>query len=125
MQPPAPRLLTPWTLAGLALILALAVTLRLVLISHARPFVLSHDSEEFFTAGYSLVQTGEFPLPLKRAPLYALFLAGNVASFGPSLEAVAVVQHVLGLLTVVLVYLLGALAFGRLTGLLAALATAV
>jgi 4-amino-4-deoxy-L-arabinose transferase-like glycosyltransferase len=62
--------------------------------------------------------------PIKRAPLYPFFLAGVIRVLGPSLETTAIVQHALGLVTVVLVYLLGAVAFGRPTGLVAALGAA-
>ena len=44
-------------------------------------FVLN-DSADYFTAGYELAHSGDFPLPLKRAPLYPVFLAGVIATAG-------------------------------------------
>ena len=120
-----PRLLTPRTASALALILLLAAGLRLALILHAPAFILAHDTEDFFEAGYNLARGDDFNLPWKRPPLYAGFLAGVIATLGPSLEMVTLVQHALGLGTVVLAYCLGALAFGRIIGLVAALGTGV
>jgi hypothetical protein len=123
-----------WTLPGparlrvalaLGLILLVAAALRLLMIVHAPAFILNRDSGEFFLAGYNLAQGEGFELALKRAPLYGLFLGGIIATLGPDLETITTVQHLLGLLTVLLSYGLGALAFGRPTGLLAALVTAV
>jgi 4-amino-4-deoxy-L-arabinose transferase-like glycosyltransferase len=93
--------------------------------TRAPVFLAYRDSSQFFAAAYDLVQSGQLELPLKRAPMYPLFLAGVIASLGPSLEAVATVQHLLGLGTVLMVYALGAVVFGRGTGLLAALVAGV
>jgi 4-amino-4-deoxy-L-arabinose transferase-like glycosyltransferase len=113
------------TLVDLAAVLVLAIAVRLVLLGSAPTFVISHDSPEYFDAGYRLAQGGEFSLPLKRPPLYPVFLAAAAALVGPSLQSIALLQHALGLVAVVLVYWLGRLAFGRGTGLLAAGLTAL
>ncbi len=110
---------------ALALIMVLAAAFRLAMIVHAPAFILPHDTVDFFGAGYDLANGGGSSLPWKRAPLYAAFLAGLIATVGPSLELVALVQHVLGLVTVALAYLLGTVTFGRIAGLIAALGTAV
>ena len=119
------RLFTPWTATALGLILLLGLGFRLVIATQAPAFVALFDSADFFRAGYDLARSGDFSLPFKRAPLYPAFLAGVIASVGPSLEAAALIQHALGLVTVTLAYCLGALAFGRSIGLLAALGTAI
>jgi 4-amino-4-deoxy-L-arabinose transferase-like glycosyltransferase len=119
------RLLTPWTIAALTLVLLIGALLRLAMVANAPAFVLVLDSAEFYTAGYRLLESGEFAPPLKRAPLYPFFLAGMTAVAGPDLETIALVQHLIGLGTVLLAYFLGALAFGRITGLLTALGVAV
>jgi 4-amino-4-deoxy-L-arabinose transferase-like glycosyltransferase len=126
-SPERPRLLTPASGTTLAFILAIGATIRLVLASHAPAFTVTGqvDTVDFYSAGHNLVHSGEFQLPLKRAPLYPLFLSGIIATVGPTLETMALVQHALGLGSVVLVYLLGALAFGRGTGLLAAAGAAL
>ena len=119
------RLFTPWTATALVLILLLGLGFRLVIATQAPAFVALFDSADFFRAGYDLARSGDFSLPFKRAPLYPAFLAGVIASVGPSLEAAALIQHALGLVTVTLAYFVGALAFGRSIGLLAALGTAI
>jgi hypothetical protein len=107
--------LTRKTAAGLALILVLAAAMRLLLSQYAPAFILAHDTEDFFGAGYNLARGAGFDLPWKRAPLYAGFLGAAIAALGPSLERIVAIQHVLGLVTV----------FGRGVGLLAALGTGV
>jgi 4-amino-4-deoxy-L-arabinose transferase-like glycosyltransferase len=117
-------LLTHRSALGLGVILSIAALFRLATIFLAPAFQLNNDTSQYFTAGYSLATDGQLDLHVKRAPLYPVFLAGVIRVLGPSLETTAVVQHVLGLVTVVLVYLLGAVAFGRPTGLVAALGAA-
>jgi 4-amino-4-deoxy-L-arabinose transferase-like glycosyltransferase len=87
--------------------------------------VVPHDSPDYFNAGYRLIWDGDFPLPLKRPPLYPVFLAGAVGLVGSNLQVIALLQHLLGMVVVVLVYWLGRLAIGRGTGLLAAALTAI
>lgn len=111
--------------AALGLVLLLGAILRADFAAHAPAFLVGNDSADYFQAGVGLARGEGLRLPLKRAPLYPVFVAGVVVVFGPSLEAVAAVQHALGLASVVLVYLLGALAFGRPVGLAAALGTAL
>jgi 4-amino-4-deoxy-L-arabinose transferase-like glycosyltransferase len=118
-------LLTRRSAALLGLILLLAATLRLLLVLHAPAFIIRGDSAEYYEPAHNLVRDGELELPPKRAPLYPLFLAGGIAALGPHLEPLVALQHLLGLGSVVLVYLLGALSFGRGAGLLAALLSAM
>jgi 4-amino-4-deoxy-L-arabinose transferase-like glycosyltransferase len=117
-------LLTHRSALGLGVILSIAALFRLATIFLAPAFQLNNDTSQYFTAGYSLATDGQLDLHVKRAPLYPVFLAGVIRVLGPSLETTAIVQHVLGLVNVVLVYLLGAVAFGRPTGLVAALGAA-
>ena len=117
-------LLTPRSALGLGVILSIAVLFRLAIILLAPAFQLNNDTSQYFAAGYSLAIDGQLDLHVKRAPLYPVFLAGVIRVLGPSLETTAIVQHGLGLVTVILVYLLGAVAFGRPTGLVAALGEA-
>lgn len=105
---------------ALGLVLLLAVAFRLALVANAPAFIVNVDSADFFAAAYHLAEDGTFPLPAKRAPLYPLFLAGLTALVGPSLELIALAQHLLGLVTILLAYLLGALAFNRVVGLISA-----
>jgi hypothetical protein len=118
-------LLTGRVLMALVLIVLLGAVLRLVVILHAPAFTGDPDTVDYFAAGYQLVYSGEFPLNVKRAPLYSLFLAGLIMVLGPNLEAITAVQHLFGLVSVTLVYFIGALVFGRAVGLLAAFVTAI
>jgi 4-amino-4-deoxy-L-arabinose transferase-like glycosyltransferase len=123
---PADRLLTGRAATLLCLILLVAATFRLALVASAPAFLLFPDSADFLSAGLQLAEGDAFGLPLKRAPLYPVFIGGVVLiRGGADLEMIALVQHLLGLGTVVLVYFLGAVTFGRGVGLLAALGIAV
>lgn len=105
--------------------LVVGAALRLDLAMAAPPFLVANDSADYFSAGYQLLTDGHLQLSLKRTPLYPLFLAGLTAGVGPSLDRILVAQHALGLLTIVLTYLLGRLAFGPLAAGIAALGLAV
>jgi predicted membrane-bound mannosyltransferase len=59
--------------------------------------------------------------PYFRAPLYPHFVAATYRLLGPSPGALFAVQHVLGALTAVLIFLYGALFMGRKVGWVAAL----
>jgi hypothetical protein len=113
------------TVLPLITALVVGVALRIELTLVAPPFLVAKDSGDYFSAGYHLLSNGQLQLSLKRTPLYSLFLAGLTVGVGPSLDHILVAQHALGLLTIVLAYLLGRLAFGRLAAGVAALAVAV
>ena len=119
---PRPTSLRPTRRDGvlLALILVVGAALRLVVIVHAPVFMPLSDSTQFLLTSQTLLETGEFAAPLKRPPLYSIFLAGVTATLGRQLESIAVVQHLLGLGSIVLAYVVGTLVFGRPAGLLAA-----
>src|SRR4051812_6974495 len=108
-------------LTALALI---AVGARGVLLTRA-PLFLRRDSVAYFQVGWELANGLGFDLPLRRTPLYPLFIAGVVAALGEDLRGLALAQHLLGLVTVVATYLLGRAMFGRAAGAVAALLTAI
>src|SRR5688572_32992005 len=115
------------SLGLLPLMLALVVgaVLRVELVRVAPAFLVANDSADYFSAGYNLLHSGELQLSLKRTPLYSIFLAGMIQGVGPSLDRLLAVQHLFGLLTIGLTYLLGRLAFGPLAAGVAALAVAI
>ena len=113
------------TVLPLLLALVVGAMLRIELTLTAPPFLVANDSAEYFSAGYNLLTSGDLQLSVKRTPLYAIFLAGLTGAVGPSLDRLVLVQHALGLLTIVLAYLLGRLAFGPLAASVAALGVAV
>src|SRR3954454_7589255 len=127
-------------LALLALILALALALRLwyvlVLPDQGRDLIFS-DMRTYDYTAWQLVRglpvTGEPGLngyhPLSASTYYYVgytyFIAALYAVFGHWPAAVRVAQAVVGALTVGVVYLLGLLIFGRRPALLGAALTAV
>ena len=115
------------TIGLLPLMLALVIgaALRIELTRVAPPFLVANDSADYFAAGYNVLVSGELQLSLKRTPLYSLFLAGLIQAVGPSLDRLLAMQHLVGLLTISLTYLLARLTFGPLAAGVAALAIAI
>jgi 4-amino-4-deoxy-L-arabinose transferase-like glycosyltransferase len=111
----------PAVLAG---ILLLGLAVRLGFDFRAPPFV-TNDSLSYLLPGWDLVHGGAFAPLLKRPPLYPLFVGGVSALFGEDLRVLMLVQHILGLGTVLLTYGIGRMLFGPAAGLLAALLTAL
>jgi hypothetical protein len=113
------------SLLPLVLALVVAAAMRLELSRVAPPFLVANDSADYFSAAYTFLSAGELHLSLKRTPLYPAYLAGLIQVTGPSLDRLLVAQHVLGLLTVALTYVLGRLAFGPVAAGVAAVAMAL
>lgn len=89
------------------------------------PVFMLRDSISYFLPAWDLLNGLGFDLSVRRTPVYPWFLAGAMSLFGEELLAIAFAQHLLGLGSAVLVYLLGRQLFGRAAGLLAALVTAL
>ena len=105
-------------------LLLIGAQMRGVLLTRA-PLFIRRDSIAYFQVGYELANGLGFDLPLRRTPLYPLFVAGTVAALGEDLRGLALAQHLLGLVTVAATYFLGRAMFGRTAGVLAALLTAI
>ena len=110
--------------ALLAFALALGLVVRWLFAAHA-PVFLEGDSQSYLLPGWALAQGEGFSPELRRAPGYSLFIAAALRLLGPDLGSVALAQHVLGLASVALAFLLGRRLFGRAAGLLAALLVAL
>jgi hypothetical protein len=111
-------------LLAVAAILLVAVAVRLVFFLHA-PIFFEGDARGYLLRAVE-ISTGEgFQFTLKRTPGYPLFMASVFSVAGPSLEAVAFVQHLFGVVTAVLIYGCARQIAGWPAGLLAALATAL
>jgi 4-amino-4-deoxy-L-arabinose transferase-like glycosyltransferase len=108
----------------LAALVLVAVLARSVLLTRA-PLFLRRDSVAYFQVGWELANGLGFDLPLRRTPLYPLFIAGVVWLLGEDLRGLALAQHLLGIVTVVATYFLGRAMFGRTAGALAALSVAL
>jgi hypothetical protein len=109
---------------ALLLLLTVGLAMRLAFTFRAPVFVVN-DSVTYFQSGYDLARGYGFDLAFKRTPLYPLFVAGVVYVVGEDLQALGFVQHLLGLVSVALTYLLGRTLFGRPAGLAAGLLIAL
>ena len=105
-------------------LLLIAMVVRGALLTRA-PLFIRRDSIAYYQVGYEFANGLGFDLPLRRTPLYPLFIAGVVAALGEDLRGLALAQHLLGLVTVAATYFLGRAMFGRFAGALAALAIAL
>jgi 4-amino-4-deoxy-L-arabinose transferase-like glycosyltransferase len=105
-------------------ILLAAVAIRLAFTFRA-PLFLVHDSITYFQAGYDFARGYGFELAFKRTPLYPLFIAAVVAVVSEDLQALGFVQHLLGIGSALMTYLLGRALFGRPAGLIAGLLVAL
>src|SRR6266498_3427518 len=108
----------------LAALIAVAAFMRGMFLFRA-PLFVRHDSVTYLQTGYELARGQGFDLPLRRTPLYPLLIGGVVWALGEDLDGLALVQHLLGLGTVVATYLLGKAMFGRLAGFLAGVLVAI
>ncbi|MCC7367655.1 MAG: glycosyltransferase family 39 protein [Chloroflexi bacterium] len=114
------RLPTPPVWLVLAVVGVAALGMRLAFLLRAPVFIIG-DSENYFWPGYQLAREIGFDLELRRTPGYPLFIALVVRSVGEDLAALALVQHLLGVLLCLIVATLAVRYWGRWTGLLAGL----
>jgi 4-amino-4-deoxy-L-arabinose transferase-like glycosyltransferase len=108
---------------AIGLILLVAVSIR-VAFAFRVPVFLLRDSISYFLPAWDLLNGYDADLSIRRTPVYPGFLTAAMALFGEDLLAVAFAQHLLGIASAVLVYVLGRLTVGRVAGLIAALVTA-
>jgi 4-amino-4-deoxy-L-arabinose transferase-like glycosyltransferase len=109
---------------AIGLIVLVAVAIRFAFAFRVPVFLL-RDSISYFLPAWDLLNGYGFDLSIRRTPVYPGFLAGTMALFGEDLLAVAFAQHLLGVISAVLVYVLGRMTVGRGAGLIAALVTAL
>jgi hypothetical protein len=102
-------------LSLIALIVLVSLAARLAFTGRAPAFLIG-DSENYFLPAYQLAWGAGFELELRRTPLYPIFLSGAILLVGEDLQGIVTVQHLLGVLTCALTYLLGRLAFDRVVG---------
>jgi 4-amino-4-deoxy-L-arabinose transferase-like glycosyltransferase len=109
----------------LLVVLLVAAGFRLAFAFRAPAFFIGGDSQTYLLPAYDLVTGAGFSPILKRPPLYPLFVAGSFDMFGLDLRGLALLQHIVGLVTVALTYFLGVVVGGRLVGVVAALIVAI
>jgi 4-amino-4-deoxy-L-arabinose transferase-like glycosyltransferase len=114
----------PLTWISLVLVLAAGLVMRLVLAGVA-PFFLEGDSQTYLLPAWELARGEGFNPELRRTPGYPLLIAASFWSLGEDLERLALVQHLLGLATAGLTFLIARQLFGPLAGLLSGLAVAL
>src|SRR5215213_4464493 len=104
---------------ALALVAIVAVGMRLAFSGRAPAFLIG-DSENYYLPGFQLARGLSFDLELRRTPLYPVLIAASIRLVGEDLQGLVLVQHLLGVLTCLLTYVIGALTLGRLAGVLGA-----
>lgn len=107
-----------------SLLLTLALLVRLAL-QFRSPALVGKDSQSYFLPGWEMARGLPWELGQRRVPVYPLFIAASVLTFGEELRSLALAQHLLGVTNVGVTYLLGRLIFGRAAGLLAGLLVAL
>lgn len=120
-------------LTCLLVLLTVGASLRLAFAFRAPPLFVGGDSQTYLVPGYELAHGLGFAPILKRPPLYPLFVAFSIVVLGEDPHGLALLQHLLGLGTVLLTYWLaraifgvaGRLAAGRMAGLAAGLLVAI
>jgi hypothetical protein len=108
----------------LTIIVVTASLLRLAFAYRAPVFVRS-DSIGYFQAAFELARGLDVDIPIRRTPGYPLFLAGVIWSVGEDFHSIALIQHLLGVITAVLAYLIGKRLFSPVAGFVAGLLVAV
>src|SRR5215208_6111108 len=94
---PSPPVWLVLTIVGVA-----ALALRLAFLFRAPVFIIG-DSENYFWPGYQLAREVGFDLDLRRTPGYPLFIAFVVTRIGEDLAALALAQHLFGVVTCLVV----------------------
>ncbi|MFN8521715.1 MAG: hypothetical protein U0821_01240 [Chloroflexota bacterium] len=105
-------------------ILIAAAAVRWQFVAIGIPAFLTPDSDDYVLPAYRLATSTGFDPEIRRTPLYPVFLA-SVFAFGGNLATVTAAQHVLGVVTCLLTYVLGRLAFGRIAGTIAGASIAI
>jgi hypothetical protein len=108
----------------LTALVLVAVIVRGMLLTRA-PLFVRRDSVAYYQVGWEYANGLGFDLPLRRTPLYPLFIAVVAWALGEDMRGLALAQHLLGIVTVVGTYFLGRAMWGRLAGAVAALAMAL
>jgi hypothetical protein len=99
----------------LAVVLLVAMSFKLGFALRIAPFI-AKDSQAYFLPAYDLVHSGQFELGLRRTPAYPLFLSGALLLLGDDLRGIVLTQHLLGIATAGLAYVLGRLLAGEHAG---------
>jgi hypothetical protein len=108
----------------LTAIIVTAALMRLAF-AYRAPVFVRPDSIGYFQAAYELAHGLDVDIPIRRTPGYPLFLAAAIWSVGEDFHSIALIQHLLGVITAILAYLIGRRLFSPLAGLVAGVLVAV
>jgi hypothetical protein len=98
----------------------MAMIIRLAIVFRA-PLFVTGDSEGYLVPAYALAHGGELDLSIKRTPAYPTFVALSLMLQGDDLQSLALLQHLLGLVTVAAAFWLGRSLGGSLVGVMCGL----
>jgi 4-amino-4-deoxy-L-arabinose transferase-like glycosyltransferase len=108
----------------LAVVVITAALMRLAF-AYRAPVFVRPDSIGYFQAAYELAHGVDLDIPIRRTPGYPLFLTGAIWTVGEDFHSIALIQHLLGVITAILAYLIGKRLFSPLAGLIAGLLVAL
>lgn len=111
--------------AALVLVLAVALGMRLAFVGADPPIFLTTDSLTYALPAQHLATGQGFDLSLRRTPGYPLLLGTLWSLFGVSFQPVVYLQHLLGVATAGLTWLLGRISINRVVALLGGLLVAL
>jgi 4-amino-4-deoxy-L-arabinose transferase-like glycosyltransferase len=110
-----------WLLTAIVII----ATLMRLAFAYRVPVFIRSDSIGYFQSAYELVHGISTDIPIRRTPGYPLFLAGAIWTVGEDFHSIALLQHILGIITSVLAYLIGKRLFSPVAGFVAGLLVAL
>ncbi|MFN0074199.1 MAG: ArnT family glycosyltransferase [Chloroflexota bacterium] len=108
----------------LTLVILAATCMRLAF-TYRAPVFIRQDSIGYFQAAYELAHGLDADIPIRRTPGYPLFLAATIWAVGEDFHSIALIQHMLGIITAGLAFLLGKQLFSPLAGLVAGMLVAL
>ncbi len=106
------------------LVMIVAVIIRIAFVFRA-PLFVTGDSEGYLMPAYALAHGQDLELSIKRTPAYPAFVALSLIIQGDDLQSLAVLQHLLGLVTVAAAFWLGRGLGGTMVGLVSGLLVGV
>jgi 4-amino-4-deoxy-L-arabinose transferase-like glycosyltransferase len=107
-----------------ATVAAVALAIRAAFL-YRTPVFITGDSQSHYLPGFDLVNGYGFDPELRRPPGYAAFVALSIVLAGEELRALAWVQHLAGVMTAVLTYVVGRVVWSPVVGLLGGTAVAL
>jgi hypothetical protein len=118
------RMRSPSPTVAFMFVIGVALVLRIALVFRT-PLFVTGDSEGYLVPAYALAHGQDLELSIKRTPAYPVFVALSLIIQGDDLQSLAVLQHLLGLVTVAAVFWLGRSLGGTIVGLMCGILVSV